>query len=106
MKTYQIVPAAVLVAIAVTLASCGSGRQVAAYPPPPPPPPRVSLVISAGPGYVINRYHDGRYYYRNPQGYMYWRGHGNRYYLDNRYMNRGYHRHPQYRDWRRYHHRR
>lgn len=51
---------------------------------------------------VVNRYGDGRYYYRNPQGMMYWRGADNRYYLDRRYVGRNDHRHRQYNDWRRY----
>jgi hypothetical protein len=109
MQKSRIVQAAVLILFVAVLASCRSGREYdRSYPPyPPPPPPRtsVSLIIAPGPGIVVSRYHDGRYYYRAPNGYMYWRGHGNRYYLDRRYMNRGYYRHNQYNDWRRYYRR-
>jgi hypothetical protein len=109
-KTRIVQAAAVLVVIMVVFASCRSGREYdRSYPPyPPPPPPRtsVSLIISPGPGIVVSRYHDGRYYYRSPNGYMYWRGYGNRYYLDRRYMNRNYYNHRQYNDWRRYNRRR
>ncbi len=104
MKTRQIVPAVALLVVAVVFASCGSSREVHVYgAPPPPPPASFSLVVTAGPGYPITRYRDGRYYYRSPQGYMYWRGNDNRYYLDRRYMNRRYYNHPQYNSWKRYH---
>jgi hypothetical protein len=35
---------------------------------------------------VINRYSDGRYYYRNAAGYNYWKGDDGRYYLDERHL--------------------
>jgi hypothetical protein len=106
MKKARIVQAAVLVLMVVILASCRSSRDYGSYPPPPPPRTSVSLIIGPGPGMVISRYHDGRYYYRAPNGYMYWRGYGNRYYLDRRYMSRNYYHHHQYNDWRRYNRRR
>lgn len=101
MKKIRIVQAVALIMTVVVLASCGSARRYQSYPPPPPPRPSVSLIINGGPGMVVSRYGDGRYYYRNPQGMMYWRGYDNRYYLDRRYVNRNYHRHSQYNDWRR-----
>ncbi|MCG2616693.1 hypothetical protein LZZ85_20510 [Terrimonas sp. NA20] len=104
MKTSGIVQTVALAAIVVLITSCASRR----YEPYPPPPPRVSasLIINAGPGMVISRYNDGRYYYRNPQGWIYWRGPGNRYYLDQRYMQRSYRSYPQYREWNRHYDRR
>lgn len=109
MKKIRFVPAALIVGL-ITLASCSSGhyyeRDYGYGGPPPPPRSSVSLIIHAGPGYPISRYSDGRYYYRAPNGYMYWRGSGNRYYLDRRYMNRSYYSNPQYNDWKRYHGRR
>lgn len=106
MKKARIVQAAVLVLMVVALASCRSSRDYGSYPPPPPPRTSVSLIISPGPGMMISRYNDGRYYYRGANGYIYWRGYGNRYYLDRRYVSRNYHHHQQYGDWRRYNRRR
>jgi hypothetical protein len=107
MKKTRIVQAAVLVAMVAVFASCRSSREYGPpYPPPPPPRTSVSLILAPGPGIVVSRYYDGRYYYRAPNGYMYWRGYDNRFYLDRRYMNRGYSNHYQYNDWRRYHGRR
>lgn len=97
MKTSRIVQAVAVVAIAVVLTSCTSSR----YEPYPPPRASVSLVLNAGPGMVISRFPDGRYYYRNPQGWIYWRGYDNRYYLDRKYIQRSYRSYPQYRDWHR-----
>lgn len=107
MKKARIVQAAVMVLVVVVLASCTTtNRGYRNYPPPPPPRTSVSLIISPYPGIVVNRWSDGRYYYRAPNGYMYWRGPGGRYYLDRRYMQRSYHYHNQYNDWRRYYRRR
>jgi hypothetical protein len=105
MKKVRIVQAAVLVLFVAVLAGCSSGREYQSYPP-PPPRASVSLILNAGPGMVISRYPDGRYYYRGANGYMYWRGYDNRYYLDRRYISRNYYHHQQYNDWRRYHGRR
>lgn len=102
MKRIRIVQAVLAMAVVVLVASCGPSRPAYSYGPPPPPRTSVSLIISPGPGIVGSRYSNGRYYYRSPQGYMYWRGYDNRYYLDRRYMQRSYHSHYQYRDWRRY----
>lgn len=106
MKGLRIVQTVALVAVTATLlVSCSSSRQYDAYPPPPPPRTSLSLIIDAGPGLMISRYRDGRYYYRSPQGYIYWRGPGNRYYLDRRYVNRSFYRHNQYQHWRRHYRR-
>lgn len=102
MKRIRIVQAVILIAVAAVITSCSTAR----YEPYPPPRASVSLILNVGPGMMINRYPDGRYYYRNPQGWVYWRGYDNRYYLDRRYVQRSYHRYPQYNDWHRYHGRR
>lgn len=62
-------------------------------------PRRSPLVIVLSPRIVVNRYHDGRYYYRNPSGYYYWRGRDNRYYLDERYLRDVSYDDRAYRDW-------
>ena len=101
MKRLRILQAVGIAAVMVVLASCGSSCEYSSYPP-PPPRTSVSLIINAGPGYPISRYRDGRYYYRSPQGYTYWRGYDNRYYLDRRYVSRSFHSHSQYNQWRGY----
>ena len=100
MKKIRIVQTAVFGLVMVTLVSCTTSREYQSYP--PPPRASVSLILNAGPGMMISRYPDGRYYYRAPNGYMYWRGYDNRYYLDRRYVSRNYSHHQQYRDWRHY----
>jgi hypothetical protein len=96
-----------LFVVIALLASCRSSREYD-YNRYPPPPPRtsVSLIIHGGPGVIVSRHPSGRYYYRSPNGFVYWRGYDNRYYLDRKYMNRRYYQHRQYNDWRRYNNRR
>lgn len=103
MKKMQIVPAALMVATVALLASCSSGRHTSYAEPYPPVRSGFSLVIHSSPGMVINRYHDGRYYYRSPQGYTYWRGYDNRYYLDRSYIHKARYNRQQYNNWRQGH---
>lgn len=74
--------------------------------PPPSPAPRyypsASLVISPTPGFTMNRYSDGRYYHRSPNGFMYWKGYDNRFYLDKSYLNRVSYSKWEYDEWKRY----
>jgi hypothetical protein len=99
MKKIRIVQAVLLVAVVAILASCSSGRQTTYYEPYPPRQTNFSLIIGSSPGMVVNRYRDGRYYYVAPNGYRYWRGYDNRYYLDRSYIGRSYYNHRQYNDW-------
>jgi hypothetical protein len=99
MKKIRIVQAVLLVAVVALMASCSSSRQSRYEEPYPPRQTNFSLIIHSSPGMVITRYHDGRYYYRNPNGYMYWRGYDNRYYLDRSYLNRGRYDRGQYNAW-------
>jgi hypothetical protein len=100
MKKNRIIQAAIVVAFAGLLASCGP----AVYPEYSYYPSRssYSLIISPGPGIYGARYYDGRYYYRNPQGYMYWRGNDNRYYLDRSYLGKVRYNRNEYSEWNRY----
>jgi hypothetical protein len=100
MKTTRIVQAAVLVAVAAIITSCSSGREY--YSAPPRTQANFSLIINPSPSYVVRRSPDGRYFYRLPNGYTYWRGADQRYYLDRRYMSKKYYHHNQYNDWRSY----
>lgn len=104
MKKIRIVQAALLITVAALAMSCSSGRQ-STYEPYPDRRTNFSLIISSSPGMVINRYYDGRYYYRAPNGYRYWRGYDNRYYLDRTYIHRGYYNHGQYKAWKHGHNR-
>jgi len=101
MKRIRIVQAALMLAVAALIASCSSSRRNTYADYYPPNEPQFSLIIHSNPGLTVRRYHDGRYYYRNPQGYVYWRGYDNRYYLDRSHVSKGYYHNRQYNDWRR-----
>ncbi len=103
MKRMQFVPMVLMAATVVLLASCGSGRHTVYGEPYPPARSSFSLVIHSSPGMVINRYPDGRYYYRSPLGYTYWRGYDNRYYLDRSHINKVRYNRHQYNSWKQGH---
>ncbi len=98
MKTNQIIQAALLITVVAVITSCETEwgnyhhRYVA-------PQTSFSLIISPRPGLLINSYPDGRYYYRSPEGYVYWRGDDDRYYLDRKYINRGHYNRHEYEEW-------
>lgn len=98
MKKIRILQAAILFAFVSLLVSCGPTRV---YSYAQPPSPSFSLIVNPGPGIYATRYYDGRYFYRSPQGYTYWRGYDNRYYLDREYINRGNYDRRQYHEWNR-----
>ena len=60
---------------------------------------RYPLIIIRTPDIIIRRYNDGRYYYRNPEGYMYWKGYDDRFYLDEKYLNDNGYDDGEYNDW-------
>ena len=95
MKKIRIIQTAILIAFVSILASCSSSYY-------PYGGPSTSLIISSGPGFYATRYPDGRYYYRNHQGYVYWRGYDNRYYLDRSYLGRVHYNKGEYNEWRRH----
>jgi hypothetical protein len=101
MKRIQLLAVGLLLIASAVISGCGSGREYysQSY---PRPHNSFSLIISSGPGFAVNRYHDGRYYYRSPQGYMYWRGYDNRFYLDRSYLNRVHYNQREYNEWKRY----
>jgi hypothetical protein len=76
--------------------------------PPPPPAPRyynyAKLVITPSAGFVMNRYPDGRYYHRNAQGFLYWKGHDNRFFLDRSFLSRVKYDSWEYEQWKKYYH--
>jgi hypothetical protein len=103
MKKNRVIQAAIAVAFITLLAGCSSGRQYSYYP--RPSSASFSLILNSGPGIYTSRYPDGRYYYRSPQGNIYWRGYDNRYYLDRSYLGKVHYNKGQYNDWNRYYNR-
>jgi hypothetical protein len=101
MKKIQILSIAVLISATVAITSCGSGREYYSKPY-SRSHTSFSLIISPAPGFIMNRYPDGRYYYRSPEGYMYWRGYDNRFYLDRSYLHRVHYNQREYSEWNRY----
>src|ERR1043165_8396789 len=97
MKKSKIILMAAAAGFVVLLSSCGPSRETSYYH--PRPSASVSLIIDGGPGIYATRYRDGRYYYRSPDGYTYWRGYDNRYYLDRSYVGRNNYRGRDYDDW-------
>jgi hypothetical protein len=100
MKPIKILQVVTIIAFTALAVGCTSSRYSSSYPPPPAGPgASFSLIINPYPGIAVNRYNDGRYYYRSPQGYTYWRGYDNRYYLDRSYVGRSYRSHRDYNEW-------
>ena len=57
------------------------------------------LIIIRTPDIIISRYDDGRYYYKNPQGYYYWQGTDNRFYLAEDHLDKIQYDEKEYEDW-------
>jgi len=57
------------------------------------------LVIVYTNNIVINRYSDGRYYYRNAAGYNYWKGDDGRYYIDEKHLKNVEYEDGEYDEW-------
>lgn len=116
MKRMQLQSLLFVFAAAITFASCKPSRvwttkdkhdrEERTVRNTPAPPPRyynsATLIISPTPGFVMSRYQDGRYYHRSPQGFMYWKGYDNRFYLDRSYLNRVSYSKWDYEQWKKY----
>jgi hypothetical protein len=61
---------------------------------------RIPLIIIRTPDIIIGRNHDGRYYHRNADGFIYWQGYDSRFYIDETYLNRISYDNNEYNDWR------
>jgi hypothetical protein len=85
--------------MALAIISCSPGRAYY-YDRYPASHTSVSLIISPRPGLIISHYPDGRYYFRSPEGYTYWRGYDNRYYLDRGYIGKIHYNQREYNEWR------
>lgn len=116
MKRMQLLSAIFILSATVIFTSCKSSRvwetrdKVKKEKPvrhnPTQPPPRyysaISLIISPTPGFVMNRYSDGRYYHRSPQGLLYWKGYDNRFFLDKASIHKANYNQYEYEQWKRY----
>ena len=60
---------------------------------------RYPLIVIRTPDIIIGRYNDGRYYYKNPDGFMYWQGYDDRFYLDEKYLRDMDYDQDEYNDW-------
>jgi hypothetical protein len=114
MKRTFIFSAVAVMAAALVFSSCKPSRVWATKKKEPrtyreqaPPAPQpyyhaVALIISPSPGFVMKQTNDGRFYHRNEQGYLYWKGYDNRFYLDRSYLNRVSYNKWDYDQWKRY----
>jgi len=118
MKRTFILSTMAVLAAAFIFTSCGPSRVYATNekhyrnPAPPPPsryspPPRpsyaaTSLVISPTPGFTMKQNPNGRYYHISQQGFTYWKGYDNRFYLDRSYLNRVTYSKWEYKEWKKY----
>ena len=60
---------------------------------------RQPLVIVYSPAIVISQHTDGRHYYRNTAGYIYWKGYDGRYYIDEKHLKGMEYEASEYDDW-------
>jgi hypothetical protein len=110
MKIITILQAAILFAILAFAASCSGVNQ--AYKSESSYPARsssnssnvVPLVISADAAQGMQS-PDGRYYYRNKEGYIYWKGYNEKYYIDRVYANQVTSDPSDYSNWKKNHNR-
>lgn len=101
MKMIKILQAVILFLIIGGAASCRSTR---AYNEPPRPHynTHVSLILTPNPGFTMSRNPDGRFYHRSKQGFVYWQGYDNRFYLDKAQVRKVRYSNYEYREWKRY----
>jgi hypothetical protein len=120
MKRTFILSTIAVMAMAITFTSCKPSRvwatkkkepkhqrQAETYRQPEPPPPAryssyASLIITPSPGFVMKQNPNGRFYHRNQQGFLYWKGYDNRFYLDRSLLNRVNYNKWEYSEWKRY----
>jgi len=60
---------------------------------------RYPLIVIRTPDIIIGRYNDGRSYYKNRDGLMYWQGYDDRFYLDEKYLRDMDYDQGEYNDW-------
>jgi hypothetical protein len=57
------------------------------------------LIIIRTPDIIISRYRNGKLYYRNADGFIYWKGYDDRFYLDEAYFKNIHYDDDEYNDW-------
>jgi hypothetical protein len=57
------------------------------------------LIILRRPDIIIGRYNDGRNYYKDPEGFIYWEGYDDRFYLDKKYLSNIRYDMSEYKEW-------
>lgn len=105
MKAITIIQAAILFAVIAFAASCSSGRDYSSSVPQKTPATVsasfFSLIVQPGKG--IHECPDGRFFYRDPHGYIYWQGYKKRFYLDRAYVNGVNYDEKEYAEWMKFH---
>lgn len=109
MKKTSILTLLTVIPALLIFSSCGPSRVYATKDHRPPPPsharyaqPGVALIISPSPGFRMSQHPDGRFYHRSAQGFLYWKGYDNRFYLDRSYFSRITYSKWEYKEWKRY----
>jgi len=113
MKRTFILTTVTVLAAALFFTSCkpsrvyaNKKRTVEHSPRPAPAPARyyatAPLIVSPTPGFRMSQHSNGQFYHRGPQGYLYWKGYDNRFYLDRNYLDRISYSKWEYKEWKRY----
>ena len=76
----------------------------------PPPPPRqtaryyssAALIITPTPGFVMKQSSNGRFYHHSHNGFLYWKGYDNRFYIDQSHLSNLRYSRWEYDEWKRY----
>ena len=102
MKMIRILQAVVLMVIIGGAASCSSGREYQAAPQQAPYNSRVALILSPSPGFTMNRNPDGRFFHRSREGFIYWQGYDNRFYMDKKQVKKAKYSNYEYREWKKF----
>ena len=98
----KILQAVVLMLILGGVASCSTGREYHYSQSRPRANSYVALILSPKPGFTMSRNPDGRFYHRSPQGFVYWQGYDNRFYLDKGQIRKVRYNNYEYREWKRF----
>jgi hypothetical protein len=104
MNQKNLVSVALVAAVMLTISSCASGRHYTAKA--PTTLPYVSLIITPSAGFIMNHDPDGRYYHRSQQGFVYWKGYKDHFYLDKEYLKQVNYNKREYNEWKRWYEKR
>ena len=98
----RILQAVVLMLILGGAASCSTNREYRTSPQEARYNSRVSLILSPSPGFTMSRNPDGRFFHRSREGFVYWQGYDNRFYLDKKQVKKARYNNYEYREWKRF----